>query len=226
MKKNSLIHRLAGEYLICLFGLLCVLLSVVYIMRGICNSRIWYGTEFLYPVLHMIHTNLGEVTTIVCLTGWLFVTIIFAVRMWLYLREVVRTSEQMALHTEVPIQMSGHLKEVQDELNSVRELVLFNERKAREAEQRKNDMIVYLAHDLKTPLTSVIVYLELLRDEPGLSPGLRARYTEIAYEKAQRLEQLINEFFEITRLNLTTMELDRQKINLSLKMALIDLFLC
>lgn len=216
MKKSSLVHKLVCEYLICLLGVLCVLLSIVYMMREICNSRIWYGTEFLYPILHKIHTNLGEVTTIVCLTGWLFVTIIFALRMWLYLREVVRTSEQMALHTEIPVRMSGHLKEVQDELNRVRELVLYNERKAKDAEQRKNDMIVYLAHDLKTPLTSVIGYLTLLRDEPELSPELRARYTGIVYDKAQRLELLINEFFEITRFNLTVMELDRRKINLSL----------
>ena len=218
MKKNSLIQRLVCEYLISLFGVLCVLLSIVYVMRAICDSRIWYGTELLYPLLHMIHTNLWELTTIVCLTGWLFVTIIFAVRMWLYLREVVRTSEQMALHTEIPVQMSGHLKEVQDELNNVRTLVLSNERKAKEAEQRKNDMIVYLAHDLKTPLTSVIGYLTLLLDEPELSPELRARYTGIAYDKAQRLEQLINEFFEITRFNLTSMELDQKKINLSFMM--------
>ena len=54
--------------------------------------------------------------------------------------------------------------------------------------------MVYLAHDLKTPLTSVIGYLTLLRDEPQLSPELRARYTHIALEKAERLEDLINEF--------------------------------
>ena len=39
---------------------------------------------------------------------------------------------------------------------------------AKEAEQRKNDLIVYLAHDLKTPLTSVIGYLTLLEDEPDI----------------------------------------------------------
>ena len=49
-------------------------------------------------------------------------------------------------------------------------------------------MIVYLAHDLKTPLTSVVGYLSLLADEPQISPELRARYTQIALDKALRLE--------------------------------------
>ena len=88
-------------------------------------------------------------------------------------------------------------------------------RAAREAEQRKNDLVVYLAHDLKTPLTSVIGYLTLLRDEPQISPELRARYTGIALDKAERLEDLINEFFDITRFNLTHLELEKQPVDLS-----------
>ncbi len=86
---------------------------------------------------------------------------------------------------------------------------------AREAEQRKNDLIVYLAHDLKTPLTSVIGYLTLLRDEPQLSPELRARYTGIALDKAERLEDLINEFFDITRFNLSHIELELRPTDLT-----------
>ncbi|MDE6700392.1 MAG: HAMP domain-containing histidine kinase, partial [Acetatifactor sp.] len=82
-------------------------------------------------------------------------------------------------------------------------------------EQRKNDLIVYLAHDLKTPLTSVIGYLTLLQDEPQISQELRCRYTGIALEKAERLEELINEFFDITRFNLTTLTLETERINLS-----------
>lgn len=69
--------------------------------------------------------------------------------------------------------------------------------------------MVYLAHDLKTPLTSVIGYLTLLRDEPELSPAMRARYTGVALEKAERLEDLINEFFDITRFSLTHLELEK-----------------
>ena len=79
----------------------------------------------------------------------------------------------------------------------------------------KNDLIVYLAHDLKTPLTSVIGYLTLLEDEPDIPQKTREKYTSIALNKAERLEDLINEFFDITRFNLTNIELDIEKVNLS-----------
>ncbi len=124
-------------------------------------------------------------------------------------------SKQLAQSAETPIVLSGAMKNVQDELNLTRGQVLRNALVAKEAEQRKNDLIVYLAHDLKTPLTSVIGYLSLLRDEPQISLELRARYTGIALDKAERLEDLINEFFDITRFNLTTLSLEPECVNLT-----------
>lgn len=84
----------------------------------------------------------------------------------------------------------------------------------REAAQ-KNDLIAYLAHDLKTPLTSVIGYLSLLEEAPDMPPEQKAKYTHIAREKALRLEALINEFFEITRYNLHEIALEMEPIDLS-----------
>ena len=79
---------------------------------------------------------------------------------------------------------------------------------------RKNDLVVYLAHDIKTPLTSVIGYLSLLDEAPDMPSPQRARYIGITLEKAYRLEQLIDEFFDITRFNLQTIRLDREPVNL------------
>lgn len=80
---------------------------------------------------------------------------------------------------------------------------------------RKNDLITYLAHDLKTPLTSVVGYLSLLEEAPDMPEEQKAKYVHIAREKADRLERLINEFFEITRYNLQQILLEKETFDLS-----------
>lgn len=91
--------------------------------------------------------------------------------------------------------------------------------------ERKNDLITYLAHDLKTPLTSVIGYLDLLEEASDMPDGQRQKYIHITLEKALRLEKLINEFFEITRYNLQQIVLEKETIDLSfMLMQLTDEF--
>ncbi len=90
-----------------------------------------------------------------------------------------------------------------------------HERLLKEESARRNDLITYLAHDLKTPLTSVIGYLSLLSEAPDMPLEQRARYTNIAFEKAKRLEYLINEFFDITRYNLQQIRFDIAPIDLT-----------
>ena len=147
--------------------------------------------------------------------GWIVLTRHFVCRPLRYLDEIVAAAEQLVSPSDHAIILSSSLKDIQNNLNLVRAQALRNAILAKEAEQRKNDLVVYLAHDLKTPLTSVIGYLTLLRDDPQLSPEFRARYTGIALDKAMRLEDLINEFFDITRFNLTTLTLDKEQVHLS-----------
>lgn len=113
------------------------------------------------------------------------------------------------------INLSREMEFVEKKLNHVKSTLKKKELDAQYAEQRKNDLVIYLAHDIKTPLTSVIGYLSLLEEAPDMPTEQRAKYMKITLEKAFRLEQLINEFFEITRYNLQTILLDKQEINLS-----------
>lgn len=132
-----------------------------------------------------------------------------------YFVEINRGIDALVTENAGDVILSQELAATERKINSIKHTLEQRKSDAQLAEQRKNDLIVYLAHDLKTPLTSVIGYLTLLRDEPQISPALRCRYTEIALEKAQRLEDLINEFFDITRFNLTTLTLDKERIHLS-----------
>lgn len=80
--------------------------------------------------------------------------------------------------------------------------------------QQKHDLISYLAHDMKTPLTSVIGYLHLLHDVNDIPAPQKEKYIRITLEKAERLEQLIDEFFDITRFNLHDIVISRGRIQM------------
>ena len=114
------------------------------------------------------------------------------------------------------IELSPELSEIAININRLKQEAENNARLAQENEQRKNDLIMYLAHDLKTPLSSVIGYLTLLHDdEQQISQELREKYLSISLDKAERLEDLINEFFEITRFNLSNITLQYKEIDLT-----------
>ena len=73
--------------------------------------------------------------------------------------------------------------------------------KERESERTKNELITNVAHDLRTPLTSIIGYLELLSGKVALPPEMHKKYIDIAYSKAKRLEKLIEDLFGFTKMN-------------------------
>lgn len=112
------------------------------------------------------------------------------------------------------ISLSPEMDFMENRLNTIKDKLTRQKKAAQEAEQRKNDLVVYLAHDIRTPLTSVIGYLSLLDEAPDMPMEQRAKYTRITLDKAYRLEKHINEFFEITRYNLQQIKLEMETIDL------------
>lgn len=101
------------------------------------------------------------------------------------------------------------------EMAEIKAAMQRQEQLQKEEAGRKNDLITYLAHDLKTPLTSVIGYLSLMEEVPEMPAEQRVKYVHITLDKALRLERLINEFFEITRYNLQQIVLEKESLDLS-----------
>ncbi|MCR5716659.1 MAG: HAMP domain-containing histidine kinase [Lachnospiraceae bacterium] len=132
-----------------------------------------------------------------------------------YFAEINRGIDAIIAENSDDVQLSPELSAIEKKINYIKRVLAERKTEAQLAEQRKNDLVVYLAHDLKTPLTSVIGYLSLLHDEQQISEELRAKYLGITLEKAERLEDLINEFFEITRFNLSHISLEYSKVNLT-----------
>lgn len=99
--------------------------------------------------------------------------------------------------------------EIIAQMEKIKAIIAANRRQLLEEAAQKNDTIAYLAHDLKTPLTSVIGYLSLLNESPDIPSEQKAAYIQISLDKAFRLEELINDFFEITRYNLHQIVLEK-----------------
>lgn len=104
--------------------------------------------------------------------------------------------------------------EISAQMSEIKSTMQRHEQMLKEEASRKNDLITYLAHDLKTPLTSVIGYLALLDEAQDMPIEQKTKYVNIALSKALRLEKLINEFFDITRYNLQQIDLEKESINL------------
>ena len=154
---------------------------------------------------------------------FLGMAVIFLIISWFVLMQIVtgyfkkidKGMDIMLSEDKWDVELPQELRSMEKKMNAAKRTM---ERRKMEAEMenvRKNDLITYLAHDLKTPLSSVIGYLSLLEEAPDMPPEQKAKYVGIALEKAGRLEQLIDEFFEITRFNLQTIILNKRKIDLS-----------
>lgn len=171
--------------------------------------------ELLYRLSQWFQLRTSIIIPGYLLVGNITILILFWKRIFSYVGSVLEATESMYQQNDQLIVLPRQLQATEMKMNQIKLDVKRNEQIARAAEQRKNDLVVYLAHDLKTPLTSVIGYLSLLRDEREISEELQRKYLGISLEKAERLEDLINEFFEITRFNLSSITLEKSRVNLT-----------
>ncbi|MDE6388484.1 MAG: HAMP domain-containing histidine kinase [Lachnospiraceae bacterium] len=208
--------------------MLCAVVGVYllynYVLRG--NFANWV-VDFLHHNFYISYENANRIYRYLLrnhieLIFAIAVTVLFLVIFRIYLNrfteyflEINSGMDALLQEDTKDISLSLELMGIEKKMNIIKHTLEKQRMDMRLTEQRKNDLVMYLAHDLKTPLASVIGYLNLLRDEEEISGELRTKYLSISLDKAERLEVLINEFFEIARFNYTDLVLQYGRIDLT-----------
>lgn len=217
--KNKYGKELTFKFLKRLFKvtILYTICFIIFYIVGyhLCSNITWYSDDPLYVLLTGIFYQ-GFFLLIIWFIGFIVIFTITLMKSLSYIDALVSESRKLITKTDEKIKLPDELKEAEETMNQIKKEALFNERLAKENEQKKNDLIVYLAHDLKTPLTSIIGYLSLLDEEKNLSTKQKNKFIKIALEKSNKLEELINELFEITKYNSETLTIKKEKLNLTL----------
>ncbi len=171
-----------------------------------------YGSMMAYQ--YLVRNNIETLFALAVLA--LFLAFFFVVMKSLtrYFDQIADAIDRLAVDSHAEPRLPPELEYVENRMLKLQQRL---ERKAgeeKQAERRKNDLLIYSAHDIKTPLTSVLGYLTLLDGNPELSAPEREKYTRIALAKTRELDGMINEMFEITRYNMREIELNKGWIDL------------
>ena len=113
----------------------------------------------------------------------------------------------------IDVRYHDEFSSIADSINRMADTVEAMKQKEQEAEETKNELITNVAHDLRTPLTSIIGYIDIVNNMPDLSEKQRSEYLKITWEKARKLEKLINELFSFTKISYGGMPMRMEKID-------------
>ncbi|MBP3505166.1 MAG: HAMP domain-containing histidine kinase [Lachnospiraceae bacterium] len=199
-------------------GILALIRVIQWNIRKLsCNS----GVAAIYEMSSQIFKQYSTVTWIVMaiLSVLLFLIyyIILTSPTISYVREILSGVERIKngdLDTKIAVRSNGELSELALAINTMQAELKNSIAKEREAEHVKDELITNVAHDLRTPLTSVIGYLNLLRDSEKLSEQTKKKYIQIAYDKAARMEGLVTDLFDFTRYEKNKIAITRQRLEL------------
>lgn len=146
----------------------------------------------------------------------IFLILLLLLFRWLtkYFREINSGIDSLLAEDEKRIYLSPEMLPFEHKLNTVKQNLKSQKEATALAEQRKDELVMYLAHDIRTPLTSVIGYLSLLEENPDMTTEEKVKNVHIALDKAYRLEKMVNEFFEITRYHSKQIKLKKQPVDL------------
>lgn len=213
--KNSLAIKAILKIMAYFILALIVIYVVLSTSEDVLANMVYQSNEQLY---NYIVWNKPWILVLICITLFILIAFFVLRNTMRHITETIVATDKILKEPEKEIKLSSDLVLIENQLNKIRIDLITSQNAAKDAEQKKNDLIVYMAHDLKTPLTSVIGYITLLLEEKEIPPNLREKYMNIVLKKALRVEELTNQFFDITRYNLQKMPITKQKIDIGFLM--------
>lgn len=173
-------------------------------LLGLASALARIGIFGNLPVL--LIEGVGLIPLLLLTLTLLFIVIFFALtrRVTIYLEDISRTVQQVArgdYSARVPFKSRDELGEVADNINRMARRINLAVQEERLLERQKNELITSVSHDLRTPLTSVLGYLDLIAQGEYQDQEELTRYAGVAFKKAKRLQKLIDDLFEFTRLS-------------------------
>ncbi len=185
------------------------------------NNEVYYlyNETAIEPFSHTVHTDLGNVLGFIAGAG-LFILIIFRltrdkVAYIEYLSECLGEISKGNLNYKIEVIGEDELAEVAQSITHMEKELKYQIEAQMQAEKSKNELVTNVAHDLRTPLTSIIGYIGLVKDGGFHDKEDQVKYLDIAYTKAEKLKVLIEDLFELTKFHQQAIKLKKEKISLS-----------
>ncbi|MED4403580.1 sensor histidine kinase [Metabacillus fastidiosus] len=133
-----------------------------------------------------------------------------------YFNKITRSTNEIVrgnLEPDLPIVGQSILAKLANNINILKHGVRTSKKEQAKSERLKTELITNVSHDLRTPLTSIITYTELLKT-PNLSKEDSDSYLEIIDRKSKRLKVLIDDLFEASKMASGNIELIKQKVDI------------
>ncbi|RKD35395.1 VanS [Lacrimispora algidixylanolytica] len=174
----------------------------------------YYSSNVHTSIIKWLTLRIELIQFLYLILGFISIFMYYWHKPWRYLYEIIDAAESLYKKNDCVVKLSEPLKEIEIQMNQIKMSVIMADQAIKIAESKKSELVAYIAHDIRTPLTSIIGYLSLIKDMPELTVNKRQEYAEILLDKAMHLEQMVNEFFEITQYNTQKIEINKQNVDL------------
>lgn len=147
--------------------------------------------------------------------------VLFSNQFVMYVREIISGVEKMKtgdFQEEIPVRGEDEFSEIAYSINEMRRNLSETLEAQKAAEKTKDELITNVAHDLRTPLTSILGYLDLLSQGDFLTEDQKQKYLGIVSSKARQLETLVKDLFDYTRYDKDKVKIKKEILDLNLFM--------